>query len=85
MYLFLTLSLNQIIRDMKTALKELKMIAKLNVVCLEVEIKIIAKNENDFNSILDQLDIEMKEIDRRWCRLENYANIGKEKKIIFTY
>jgi len=70
---------------MKTALKELKMIAKLNVVCLEVEIKINAKNENDFNAILDQLDQPMKELDRRWSRLENFANIGKEKKIIFTY
>ena len=70
---------------MKTALKELKMIAKLNVVCLEIEIKINAKNENDFNEILDQLDQPMKEIDRRWSRLENFANIGKEKKIIFTY
>ena len=61
------------------------MIAKLNVVCLEIEIKINAKNENDFNEILDQLDQPMKEIDRRWSRLENFANIGKEKKIIFTY
>ena len=83
--MFLYINLLQRIRDMKTALKELKVIAKLNVVYLEVEIKITAKNESDFNEILDRLDQPMKELDIRWSRLENFANIGKEKKIIFTY
>ena len=70
---------------MKKALKELKMISKLNVEELNVVIKINAKNENDFDSISNQLDVEMKELPVRWSRVENYADIDKNKKITFIF
>ena len=70
---------------MKKALKELKMIVKLNVEELNVVIKINAKNETEFDSILDQLDAEMKELPCRWSRYENHASIDKTKNITFVF
>lgn len=70
---------------MKKALKEIKMIAKLNVEELNVVIKITAKNVEEFDNILDQLDAEIKELPIRWSRLENYADIDKNKKITFIF